>query len=263
MTERYVEEDPAVMGAHGDNLSQFHNLLGVRSLTSRVDILRRQYLNHRFDARSPLPLLPAAVLDAIYNHEVWFPPRRLLMQPGAQTIDGIFFLASLGRALKVRSVFEIGTFIGLTAWTLARNLPDAVITTLDIPSTAEPRLALEKDDLHRASEDRLIYKTLPESTRIKQLWGDSAEFDFSRWFGEIDLAYVDGAHSEEYVASDTENALKTMSPDGAIVWDDYWRHSPGVVKVLHRRTDLDLYRVPGTRLVVHFSERARAKLPEF
>jgi predicted O-methyltransferase YrrM len=182
------------------------------------------------------------------------------MQPGTQTIDGLFFLSSLGQFLEVRSVFEIGTYIGLTAWTLARNLPDAIITTLEIPSAATPRLALEKDDLHRASGDRLVYKSAPEAARIEQHWGDSAEFDFSPWYGRVDLVYVDGAHSEAYVKSDTDNALKMLSQDGALVWDDYWRLSPGVVGVLHRRTDLDLFRVPGTRLVVHLADQSRKRL---
>jgi hypothetical protein len=243
-----------------DKWSQFHNILGVRSLTRRIDILRRQFLNHRFDRKSPLPALPPASLGTIYNHEVVFPPRRLLMQPGTQTIDGLFFLVSLARALGVQSVFEIGTFTGLTAWTLARNLPDAVVSTLDIPSGNRPKWPLKEDDLHRASEDQLIYQDLPEATRIEQHWGDSADFDFAPWYGAIDLAYVDGAHSEDYVASDTDNALKILSPNGAVVWDDYWRLSPGVVNVLHGRPDLDLYRVPGTRLVAHFSKRARTRI---
>src|SRR5919106_78570 len=150
-------------GRTGSGPADGTSLLGVRSLTRRLDILRRQFLNHRFEARSPLPMLPPAALDTIYSRGVWFPPRRLLMQPGTQTIDGLFLLASLGQFLEVRSVFEIGTYVGLTAWTLARNLPDATITTLDIPSESTPRLTLEKDDLHRASEDRLVYKSQPEA----------------------------------------------------------------------------------------------------
>ena len=240
--------------------AQFHNLLGVRSLARRLDILRRQYLNHRFDRSSPIPPLPPPVLELIYDHEIVLPPRRLLMQPGTQTIDGLFFLVSLARTLRARTVFEIGTFIGLTAWTLARNLPDATVHTLDIPPDRDPAWTLEADDVHRGSSSAMVYRELSSEGDVRQHWEDSALFDFSPWSAAIDLVYIDGAHSEAYVRSDTENALRSMSPRAAIVWDDYWRLSPGVVKVLHSRDDVEMYRVPGTRLVVHFAPEARADL---
>ena len=231
--------------------SQFHNVLGLTSFGRRLDILRRQYLNHRFDRRSPLEPLPDRLLSRIYDHEVTLPPRRLLMQPGAQTIDGLLFVVSLASALDVRSVFEIGTFTGVTTWTLARNLPEASVHTLDIPPSDTAEWSLEKDDVHRGSEENLVYKRLPAVGEITQHWSDSATFDFSPLYDEIDLVYIDGAHSEPYVRSDTDHALRMMSSRGAVVWDDYWRLSPGVVKVLHERSDIGLHRIPGTRLVVH------------
>jgi hypothetical protein len=110
---------------------------------------------------------------------------------------------------------------------------------------------LEKDDVHRGSAENLVYKRLPAVGQITQHWSDSATFDFSPLYNEIDLVYIDGAHSEPYVRSDTDHALRMMSSRGAVVWDDYWRLSPGVVKVLHERSDIGLHRIPGTRLVVH------------
>jgi hypothetical protein len=240
----------------GDRWDRFHNPLGLGSLTRRLDILRRQFLNHRFERRSPLRPLDDRLMDAIYSDEIVFPPRRLLMQPGVQTIDGLFFLISLGRALAATHIFEIGTYVGLTAWTFARNLPDATVHTLDIPPDAHPSLPLESDDLHRGRPEAMVYDELPSFGRIEQVWGDSATFDFQPHAGAMDLVYIDGAHSEPYVRSDTENARKLLSPAGAIVWDDYWRLSPGVTSVLHGTTDLDLKRVPGTRLVVYLTPPA-------
>ena len=240
--------------------SRLHDPLGLSSLTRRLDILRRQFLNHRFERRSPLRPLPRSSLSLVYDHEVAFPPYRLLMQPGTQTVDGLFFLVSLAQALGAMSVFEIGTYLGLTAWMLARNLAEAVVHTLDIPSEHNPTLPVGKDDLHRASRDKLVYHWLPRNGTVVQHWGDSARFDFSPWYGQVDLVYVDGAHSEPYVRSDTERALEMVSPAGAIVWDDYWRLSPGVVAVLNELDHLERWRVPGTRLVVHLQEEARLKL---
>jgi predicted O-methyltransferase YrrM len=240
--------------------SQFHNVLGLTSLGRRLDILRRSYLNHRFDRRSPLPLIDPQLLTHIYGVEVVLPPRHYLMQPGAQTIDGLFFLASLAVILRARTLFEIGTFTGVTTWTLSRNVPDAVVHTLDIPPDVVPRWELEADDVHRASRNDLLYLQLPPSGDIVQHWSDSATFAFERFYDVVDLVYVDGAHSEAYVRSDTEHALGMISPVGAVVWDDYWRLSPGVVKVLHERDDLSLCRVPGTRFVTYLSDGALRRI---
>lgn len=237
--------------------TQFYNVLGLASLPRRADILRRQFLNHRFDRRSPIPALPDLTLNRIYDYEVVLPPRRFLMQPGVQTIDGILFLVSLALSLRVRSVFEIGTYTGLTTWALARNLPEASVDTLDIPEDATPCWKLDIDDVHRAAADNLLYERLPGGSGISQHWQDSALFDFAPYHGQVDLVYIDGAHSEEYVRSDTTHAMEMISSAGAIVWDDYWRLSPGVVTVLHQLSPkLHLLRVPGTRLVVHFGKKS-------
>jgi hypothetical protein len=246
----------------GQPWSQFHNVLGLSSFTRRLDILRRNYLNHRFDRRSPLPPVGADLLEKIYSIEVTFPPRRHLMQPGTQTIDGLFFLVSLARALDAKKIFEIGTFTGVTTWTVARNLPDAAVHTLDIPPSASPTWEIDADDVHRGSEDGLLYRQLPGAGNIEQHWSDSATFDFSPFYGSMDLIYIDGAHSTAYVRSDTDQALRMVSEAGAVIWDDYWRLSPGVVKVLHERTDLSLLRVPGTRLVVHLTPGALSRVRE-
>jgi methyltransferase family protein len=226
-----------------------------------MSILWRQFLNHRFERRSPLSLLPEAALNRVYRHELILPPRRLLMQPGMQTIDGLFFLISLAKELSARVLFEIGTFTGLTAWCLARNLPGAEIHTLDIPPGETPLLELGESDVHRASTMPMAYESLPGDAEVHQHWGDSAAFDFSSWRGACDLIYIDGAHSEQYVESDTTNALEMISSSGAIVWDDYCRLSLEVVAVLNRlREDLELFRVPGTRFVVHFAPAARKRM---
>lgn len=239
--------------SESEKWSQFHNVLGLGSFTRRLDILRRQYLNHRFDRRSPIPPIENGLLEEIYSFEVTFPPRKHLMAPGTQTIDGLFFLVCLAKWLKAASVFEIGTFVGLTARTLATNLPDAVIDTLDIPPDDSPRFQTGDDDVHRGSEERMLYRAMEGGGEVRQHWSDSATFDFSPWSGKVDLVYIDGAHSEEYVRSDTDNALRMVAPGGAVVWDDYWRVSPGVAKVLNERNDLNRMRIPGTRLVVHLA----------
>ena len=47
-------------------------------------------------------------------------------------------------------------------------------------------------------------------SRITQLYGDSATYDFSRHVGTVDLVFVDGSHSYEYVVSDSRLSLSLL-----------------------------------------------------
>jgi predicted O-methyltransferase YrrM len=217
-------------------------------------------LDEQFWNDSPLQEVESGLLSRILRHEVVVPPPSLIL-PGNQSHQGLVFLASLAMSLDARTVFEIGTYNGLTAWCLARNVPAATVYTLDLPTEQTPLLPLfETDPSNRRSFDRRIYEVLPAEGRVVQLWGDSASFNFDSWRSRCDLVYVDGAHSRAYVESDTNRALEMLSPAGAIVWDDYWRGIPEVAAVLDQRTDLNIRRVPGTRLVLHLTEAARTQV---
>jgi predicted O-methyltransferase YrrM len=219
-------------------------------------------LDAEFDRMSRIPDLPAGLLHAVYRHEVVVPPPSVLLG-GNQSIEGLIFLASLARSLDAKQCFEVGTYNGVTAWCLARNVEGGVIHTLDLPSNNEAALPLGNlDSRNRRSFLTPVYSMLPHRGEVIQHWDDSARFDFDPFRGSCDLVYVDGAHSQEYVESDTRNALRIVSPYGAIVWDDYWRRVPDVRSVLDEIDNLDLYRVPQTRLVMHLTAGARSRLAE-
>jgi hypothetical protein len=224
-------------------------------------LLTDAFLDYRFESSSPIPLMPADLLSKIHSQEVVLPPRNLWMQRGNQTPDGLASLVSLARAIAARNLFEIGTFNGLTAWCLARNLPNAVVDTLDLPAHVSPIWDLEPgDEDNRIAFDKPFYEVMRAPGKVVQHWGDSAKFDFGPWSRKCDLVYVDGAHSEPYVESDTVNALHMVSEHGAVVWDDYWRQVSGVKRVLDRRSGLELYRIKGTRLVVYLTRGAVRRL---
>lgn len=205
-----------------------------------------------FRRTSPIPYLVPQVLDGVLRHPVTLPPRHPWMMPGTQTVEGLLFLASLAQALDARELFEIGTYNGLTTWCLAENRPGATVHTLDLPPEESPSLELEHGDhSNRRGFAQRLYQALGPKGTVVEHFGDSATFDFSSWRGRCDLVYIDGAHSEPYVRADTANALEMLSARGAVVWDDYWHNVDGVRRVLDARPDLDLHRVPGTRLVVH------------
>ncbi|MEA2487827.1 MAG: hypothetical protein QOF16_1481 [Actinomycetota bacterium] len=230
-------------------------LFGLDSLRRRLKILLAAFANHRFERRSPIGPIDHQLLDEILSVDVRLPPRRHLSHPGMQSIEGLLFLASLARAIDAKTIFEIGTFTGGTTWTLAMNAPDATVHTLDIPVDSGAALALEESDRHRADPNLMLYRDQKEGARIKQHWADSARFDFSPFKGGMDLIVIDGAHSRDYVSADSRNALAMLSPKGAIVWDDYWRLSPGVTATLNEmHSSIPLFRVPQTRLVIHLPQ---------
>jgi len=126
----------------------------------------------------------------------------------------VLYLALLGRVLSPGVVFEIGTLHGYTALLFALNTPpDTVVYTLDLPpdDSCPPSLPTTViDDAHIAARTRsteYLYLTHPAGRKVRQLYGDSAQFDFAPYHERVDLFFVDGAHSYEYVRSDSLNAL--------------------------------------------------------
>ena len=222
--------------------------LGARSLRVADETLSRL----KFENRMPISPLSARVLDAIFSSAYLAPPRSAFVL-GNQEIQGLEALVGIGRLLDAKTVFEIGTYNGTTAWSLGANLPSATIHTLDLPVSARPALRFrDVEDVHRIDFQARTYDSLQGARNVHQHFGDSAQFDFSPWHAKCDLIYIDGAHSLEYVESDTRNALAMASRHSAIVWDDVWHREPEVLEALMKHPELELFRVPETRLVCHF-----------
>jgi len=168
-------------------------------------------------------------------------------------------LAALARGMGCRTFFEIGTNRGRTSWTVARNNPELEVYTLDVPAQAEASglaLGLQTDDLEAFRPGPVCgeaFRDTAEARRITQLLGDSATFDFSPWAGAIDLVYIDGAHTYDYVRSDTDNALRMLSPTGTIAWDDYGSN-PGVYRLVNELApslDRPIHHIFGTRMAIY------------
>jgi predicted O-methyltransferase YrrM len=161
------------------------------------------------------------------------------------------FLASVARSRGTRPCFEIGTAAGNTTVLLAANT-EGVVYTLDLADSDEsgptlPRLM--SDDKVRKSRRRAEFIRNNPGTNIVELVGDSATFDFSAYRDRIGLFFVDGAHSLEYVRSDTMNAAWCCQSDGVIVWDDFTttREVTDYLRAL-RAAGVTLYGIRGTRL---------------
>ena len=172
----------------------------------------------------------------------------------------LLYLALLVRVLSPSTILEIGTLRGYTALLFALNTPpDTIVYSLDLPpdDSCSPSLPTTViDDAHVVAHARsaeYLYHAHPAGNKVRQLYGDSAQFDFRPYHEKVDLFFVDGAHSYEYVRSDSLKALSCTRRGGVIVWHDYGRWGVnGVSRWLHElaRTGKDICRLPGSSLAI-------------
>jgi predicted O-methyltransferase YrrM len=184
--------------------------------------------------------------------ETWFGPI-------SSYLTDLVSLCMICRIVDPLRVFEIGTLQGYSALHFALNTRDeAEILTLDLPRDAAPdRTTLPTtiiDDLHVASSLAIAarcYEGTAAESKIRPLYGDSATFDFSPWHDSVDFFFIDGAHSYEYVRSDTDRALRCVRAGGVIAWHDFGRTGVnGVSRCLleMRQQGYPVYSVPGGSL---------------
>ncbi|MDO6434154.1 class I SAM-dependent methyltransferase [Flavitalea sp. BT771] len=127
---------------------------------------------------------------------------------------------------KCNTVFEIGTFDGRTTRAIAMNLSggEGKVYTLNLPPESDT-VSLQTGHIDVELATKVVsgerFLNTPQEKLIQQVWGDSAKFDFTPYAGKMDAVFIDGAHSEEYAASDTKNALQLIKPEGGVIlWHD-------------------------------------------
>jgi predicted O-methyltransferase YrrM len=177
------------------------------------------------------------------------------IEPKALPLGEAYVLAAVTSCLRPRLVFEIGTFTGGATLILAAHADTgARIHTLDMPPGERLHLAgltgdLPMTETHRVGER---FRSTVYSSRITQLFGDSAAFDYRPYRGRVDLVFIDGSHSYEYVRNDSQKGLEMLSPRGTIIWDDCSVEFPGVVRALDELgASVPIFRILGTRFAVH------------
>lgn len=173
---------------------------------------------------------------------------------GNLTVDELAVVAMLCQWLAPHTVFEFGTFNGRTTLNLAANTPDAAkIYTLDLVAPGKTELKTEQEDgvYHLGEKTGTVFHDSQLQKKIEQLWGDSALFDETSLRGKVDLAFVDGAHSYEYVRSDSAKALAMVRPGGVVLWHDYCAWYAGVYQGLHELLPQHaLKHIDGTHLAI-------------
>lgn len=154
---------------------------------------------------------------------------------------------------KPINILEIGTFNGLTAYNLSINNPISTIYTIDIGDN-EPLLSIPKIDQKLIEKEFEIGHLHKSQTNVVQIIGDSAVK--CKWNPQInippiDLMFIDGAHSADYVYSDTQLAFQLCKPNATIVWHNYGDNIyPDVTEYLDFLSNhLELHHIAHTSLV--------------
>lgn len=175
-------------------------------------------------------------------------------------ISELAFINLIARGVPDNSsIFEIGTFDGRTALNLAFSSPASCrIFTLDLKPEMSTEYDLEKGERHMVEKTMSgarieKYRTTHPAvaSRIQQLYGDSASFDFSPYYNACSLIFVDGSHAYDYVLSDTREALKMVRQGGSIIWHDYgiWDGVTKALEEIENKQKLGLRNIAGTSLV--------------
>ncbi len=143
---------------------------------------------------------------------------------GGSYRDEGFYTRELARAsmeARPQRILEIGTSIGIGTLLLRILNPEASIISID------NREMIPAGD---GNEYPAGFLALTNGSHHTQIIGDSK----AQKFGNVDLIFIDGDHSEEGVWQDSLNALTWASPNSAIIWHDFNDRHPGVIRSVNQ-----------------------------
>jgi len=135
---------------------------------------------------------------------------------GISPINDYYFLCLIAKAINAVKYFEIGTWVGLSAFNIAKNLDkETEIYSLDIPAD-HPEIAL----FNIPNEIFGYYSK--DLKNVHLLKCDSKKFDLTPYKKQFDMVFIDGNHTYDYVKNDTKIALELLKDENSIIaWHDY------------------------------------------
>lgn len=150
--------------------------------------------------------------DILNNTEVSVNPFAGL--EGGSLITDLALLRTLASGKKGGNYFEIGTWRGESAVNVFNEGMNVFTLNLSKKEMEGRKWNANYIDLHG------FYSR--QYAEIIHLEGDSRTYDFSPYYGKMDLVFVDGDHHHDSVVEDTKNAFKLLKDENAcIVWHDY------------------------------------------
>lgn len=211
-----------------------------RRLLTALDRDRRfQAMRKRCRLRE-LPL--AAILPGVDGTAV--PLGAANIESGHSNHAEMLYVVAAAMRLGPKRIFEFGTYLGRTTFHLAEALPEATITTLDLPRDQNPWAF--------ADDIGVYFRETAAAARISQLRADSLTYDPGGDRHTFDFVWVDGDHSYDAVEADTRTAFELLRPGGAILWHDFGPDSLGLVRFFSEFTrEQPLFRINRTSVLMY------------
>lgn len=134
----------------------------------------------------------------------------------------LFSALSISYPNKIKSILEIGTFNGETAFILSKLFPSAKIVTIDLNNHNLKEIKEYSYAFDSSKSDFLSNrdKILKLNQNIQFLQMNSLNLFNSN--DKYDLIWIDGAHGFPFIAIDLSNALRMVNSDGFILCDDVY-----------------------------------------
>ena len=217
------------------------------------------HFGYRHESRA-IPELPVVPLTELVPSDSLIDVRAIDAVDGNVSERELISICRLIRAAQPTKLFEIGTFDGRTTLNMAVNAAaGATVHTLDLPKSELPTAAsrIHAHEIIYADKARSgeRFQGTEAEPSIIQLYGDSGTFDFARYYGTMDVVFIDASHTFDYVVNDSLHAMRMLKPGGGtIVWHDYGRWD-GVTAALNqlrrKRSEFQsLVSIAGTTLAV-------------
>jgi len=218
-----------------------------------------QLFGYATEPEVPLEI-PEVPLEAVAPHNTPILLLEIEQTDGNVSLLEHLCLAKITAGKKPSAIFEIGTFDGRTTLNFAANGgPKTSIYTLDLPKkeVENTAFAMEKENRNRKFIEKETsgekFRNTVYEKQITQLYGDSADFNYTAYEKNMDIVFVDGSHDYKYVVSDTKAAEVLIRKGGLILWHDYgiWDGVTEAINELYEKNSdyKKLRRLRGTSLV--------------
>jgi Methyltransferase domain len=264
-TRSYTMDSRHLLPAFRDAIALAYQGAVHRKNRKYVIDIGRAIRSAAFNMNDRMPVIDlkdlSSYLGCTEEKEIVLPSVGLIHGAGLGYVGPYALLATITSALQPKKILETGTFRGLGTLTMALNAPNAEIYTVDLPDEVggEEAATLSRGDKEwvRLSQGLkgAAFVGHPAEARIHQIKADSLKMDVREFIDIADFCFIDGGHSYECIKADTENALKVLSPNGVIVWDDYNWFLEGVTGYLSELArQLPLKRIFGSQFVIYRRE---------
>lgn len=217
---------------------------------------RHRFLEYSRLALNPLPTIPLDALIPINyedHHEIKL--KAISTQAHNCSIIELLALAIMAKITNAHRIYEIGTYDGRSALSMACNQADSGrLYTLNLPEdylSSNPHLSQSVDiQLSQKVKSGERYINQVEKEKIVQWYGDSQEFDASSQ-APYQIIFIDGGHSFDIVRHDTEQAFQFIDKrNGFICWHDATRYGVGKYLPQLIKKGERVYRIEGADLAL-------------